>query len=92
MQVCSLDQLGKVIIWALYTEDQVVLINTQVINLPELYQQFTDFTCTDCLLIDNQLYVSTNYGSILYCSVKGSHSGVKMLSSGKIYLYLCEFS
>lgn len=87
MQICSLDELGNIIIWALYTEDQVVLINTQIINLQELYQEFTDFTCTDCLLLDNQLYVSTNFGSILHCTVKGSHRGVKMLNPGLKYIF-----
>ncbi|XP_048517079.1 cytoplasmic dynein 2 intermediate chain 1 [Dendroctonus ponderosae] len=92
-EICSLDESGKIIIWTLYSESEsaqsingVLLINTHTINLPVLYPELSDFVCSDCILMDDHIYVSTNYGFILHCLVKSNHSNVKKVFSSESHI------
>lgn len=59
-----------------------------MINLPALYPELSDFVCSDCILMANHIYVSTNYGFILHCLVKSTQSQAKkMFSSGEYHWF-----
>ncbi|KAL1508853.1 hypothetical protein ABEB36_003682 [Hypothenemus hampei] len=99
-EICSLDDTGKIMLWNFYscTEDvkSVILIRTRLIDLQSVYPSLSDFVCTDCILLKNHIYVSTNYGFILQFFLKGKPIGNKQfiseLNINSTCLEICPFS
>ncbi|XP_066259273.1 cytoplasmic dynein 2 intermediate chain 1 [Euwallacea similis] len=96
-EVLSMDDSGKIIIWTLYSRTKdVVLLNSQIINLTQVYPHLSEFVCTDCLVVDHHIYVSTSNGFILHCLDSGKPGSTKMFHSESkseaICLENCPFS
>ncbi|XP_066141001.1 cytoplasmic dynein 2 intermediate chain 1 [Euwallacea fornicatus] len=96
-EVLSIDDSGKIIIWTLYsrTED-VVLLNSQIIDLTQVYPHLPEFVCSDCVVVNHHIYVATNNGFILHCLDSGKPGSTKIFHSESkseaICLENCPFS
>ncbi|XP_050305302.1 cytoplasmic dynein 2 intermediate chain 1 [Anthonomus grandis grandis] len=83
-EICSLDETGTIFLWSLYIDTNstnfnknLSLINTRVIQLQGIYPHLPDLACSDCIIMNDHVYLSTNYGIILHYNIQSSQPVIK---------------
>ncbi|XP_060523975.1 cytoplasmic dynein 2 intermediate chain 1 [Cylas formicarius] len=88
MEVCSLDEEGVFMMWTLFaktqneesTVDDVTLIKTSTVDL---LVDSPNLRCTDFILVGQDVYVTTDQGSVFYYVTNGARNKTKQFEMGQ---------